>query len=286
MSHLYAKFAERGWLYSLAILFNRVVPERLFRFRYFHVYRLDSFSIEASGQLASRNIVVHRCSRADEIKIASEITGWQPRCSPGIPGRPAPALDQPDPVLNQPDPALDQPDRALDQPDRALDQPGRALDQPARIAYLASVDQRAVGAVWVATGEFDEPELGLLYRLRDDQCWLFSARVKKECRRMGIYERMLAQAIDGAGSATLLAAINPLNVASMAAHRKSFSRGHESIPRGDHPSQHAPVGRCLAMRVSNVSLAWCWGGLSVDRHATLDRRERPIRIEVTSEFVG
>jgi len=52
-------------------------------------------------------------------------------------------------------------------------------------------DQKLLAVAWVAAEFFTEHELGLHYRLSEDEVWLFAAVVAPEYRRQGIYRQLL-----------------------------------------------------------------------------------------------
>jgi GNAT superfamily N-acetyltransferase len=219
------KIIDRGWLYSFAILFNRIVPESLFRFRYFHVYQLSQ---KQRDHTALQIIDVRCCADATETQDVSALTGW--KCS----------------------------------------DPSAGIAMP--MAWSASMNGRCVGGLWIARGEFRETELGLCYRLQDDQQWLYSAFVEKQHRRQGIYGQLLSRVLAESDQKSTFAAINPVNRSSMAAHRRAIA----------DKTRRLPIGRCTALRCLGFSVAWCFGKLSCDRHITFSHRRQPILIRIGS----
>ncbi|TWT50373.1 hypothetical protein Pla22_31150 [Rubripirellula amarantea] len=123
-------------------------------------------------------------------------------------------------------------------------------------ACLAYDGETAIGGVWIASGSFDESELGVRIHLNDDQVWLFAAFIAKSHRRRGIYRRLLEYVLtthsrDDLGLRPMvLASINPTNKASIAAHQVYFA---------------SEVGTAWTVRV----LSWTWcranGRLHVDQ---------------------
>ena len=71
---------QNGWMYSIAILFNRLVPEWLFRTRRFVVYQIDPNKVVANPSDDSAIeplITIHRCSTEAEIRAVEKLTYFQ-----------------------------------------------------------------------------------------------------------------------------------------------------------------------------------------------------------------
>lgn len=68
---------QNGWLYSFAILFNRVVPERLFRFRRFVVYQLN----HSPNRRPHDRVITKRCETGEEYDAVGAVTYYQQRSS-------------------------------------------------------------------------------------------------------------------------------------------------------------------------------------------------------------
>ncbi len=60
-----------------------------------------------------------------------------------------------------------------------------------RRAAVLWKEGRPVAVAWIATGSFAEPELGLKYRLDEDEVWLFAAVVDPVFRGQGFYRQLL-----------------------------------------------------------------------------------------------
>ncbi len=75
--------SQRGWRYTLAIIFNRAVPVWLFRCRRFVIYRLESLSsIEPDSQIDLR-----WCKTEDEFIVAEQLTYFHRKDSKTGPAR-------------------------------------------------------------------------------------------------------------------------------------------------------------------------------------------------------
>lgn len=107
--------------------------------------------------------------------------------------------------------------------DIAAEENLQSWDGTTRRVAIAWLEDCPVGAAWIATETFYEPDLGLSYRLHPDEAWLFAAVVKPEYRRQGIYSRLLQFLIDELADenlSRLLLGISTGNQASFAAHSK------------------------------------------------------------------
>ena len=140
-------------------------------------------------------------------------------------------------------------------------------------AWIALLEDEVVGALWMAKQHFEESELGIRYRLGDCQLWMYSSHVLGQRRRQGIYTRLLSSVLQDAKSKRVYAAINPVNVASMAAHRRFLASDSDSP---------VPVGRCVAIRFLGLATLWCNGVLRADRAVTFRCQGRPIEISIAS----
>lgn len=185
------KMKARGYLYSIGIVFNRVVPESLFRFRVFHVFELGTDSSdhpqETDGGDGAENLPTSNdgiqfrwCQSQEDIDAAIRLTHFRPIDPGGI---------------------------------KIAD-----LNNTLR-ACLALDGNTPVGGLWLSNGSFLERELGLVIELQPDTSWLFAAYVEKSHRRQGIYRRLLAFALATNEINRVFASINLFNNASMAAHR-------------------------------------------------------------------
>ncbi|MEM9643615.1 MAG: GNAT family N-acetyltransferase [Planctomycetota bacterium] len=69
---------RRGLLYSAGVVFNRVVPERLFRFRITNVYRLKPYDqSQDSCSTPSPSLKFIACQNPDQFDQANRITGFE-----------------------------------------------------------------------------------------------------------------------------------------------------------------------------------------------------------------
>lgn len=64
---------KTGWKYSFAILFNRVVPQWLFRMRRYVIYELDPSEVDASQQVGNE-IDLQRCESEEDIQAVEALT--------------------------------------------------------------------------------------------------------------------------------------------------------------------------------------------------------------------
>ncbi len=90
-------------------------------------------------------------------------------------------------------------------------------------ALVAWLNHQPISILWVATGQFDEDELGVTFRLSPDQAWLFAAFTHATFRGRGVYQCLLAfllNALEDEGYDQLLFGITYGNVASQRAHEK------------------------------------------------------------------
>lgn len=74
-----SKIWRRGFWFTFAIIFNKVVPEFLFRFRYYTIFKLDANATDADANGDCRWVT-------DEQEIASveSLTGFRKDYSPGV----------------------------------------------------------------------------------------------------------------------------------------------------------------------------------------------------------
>lgn len=84
--NLLKKNQQTGWRYSIAILFNRIVPARVFRMRRFVVYRIAV--AEPSGDQpiapnANASISISRCVDEADIASVEQMTYFQRSCTTG-----------------------------------------------------------------------------------------------------------------------------------------------------------------------------------------------------------
>ena len=177
------KIKQTGWLYSIAILFNRIVPERLFRMRRFVVYRMavpEVSNDHSAGQPVdstdTSSISISRSVDEADIAAVEQMTYFQ-----------------------------------------------RSYTTGNSIAYAAKLDGRLAAGMWAATTCFDENELGVRIQLNENQAWLFAALVSKEYRRRGLYSKLLHFTIaDMAkqGYIDQLVSVNPDNIGSNRIHQR------------------------------------------------------------------
>ncbi|MEO1496224.1 MAG: GNAT family N-acetyltransferase [Planctomycetota bacterium] len=142
-----------------------------------------------------------------------------------------------------------------------------------RVAYAVDGDGTPVGAAWIDTGRFAEPELGVAIDLSTTEAWLHSAYVRPEHRRVGVYTRMLSLVRDTSsaeGLERLLLGVTLGNTPSRVAHEQN---GAER------------VGRLLAARVVGVRAASLTGGVTTQsgKRLRIARRDITLRVHAGSQ---
>lgn len=68
----------RGFLYSIGILINRVVPEWLFRFRIFNVYELGPNDAAPTASATGCDFKIRTCQTPSEFDEAERLTHYRP----------------------------------------------------------------------------------------------------------------------------------------------------------------------------------------------------------------
>jgi GNAT superfamily N-acetyltransferase len=183
-----AGLRRSGWIYGLAILFNRLVPAKLFRFRYFVVYQLDPGSFSGEQQANDRTnrpsdvfSQTFWCDHSGQFRAVEDVTYFD-----------------------------------------------RSTSSGRQFACGVEVDHQTVGGIWGATESFDESELGLRLQFMPNQAWIFAAVVKKEHRSKGLYTKLLStmvRELSSRGANQVLVAVNPFNRTSNRIHsRYSFGK--------------------------------------------------------------
>lgn len=135
-------------------------------------------------------------------------------------------------------------------------------------AVLAELEQKPVGACWLAMDYFDERELGYVVQLTPHQQWLFGARVDKAQRGRGIFAGLLEWTrlrLGGQNVTTIFAAVNPLNQRSM----KAFGAQSRRV-----------AGRLLVVRLLSMSCCLARGSCRANRTVTLNCERNPIEIHI------
>jgi hypothetical protein len=171
---------SRGVLYSIGIAINRVVPEKLFRFRVFQVFELQSNGDDPQADMESAYpLQYHWCESEEDFRVARQLTYFY----------------------------------SSSQLDRHRFSVCLACD-----GTDGSGSSLPIGGVWRAVEWFDEEELGLRVVFSADQAWIFAAYVSKLQRGRGIYRRLLSNVLKSNLRLQHFAAINPTNRKSIAAH--------------------------------------------------------------------
>lgn len=82
----FKKIKQTGLMYSIAILFNRIVPERLCRMRRFVIYRMavaEASDDQPVGSNADSSISMNRCDNEPEIAAVEQMTYFQRKYTSG-----------------------------------------------------------------------------------------------------------------------------------------------------------------------------------------------------------
>jgi GNAT superfamily N-acetyltransferase len=122
-----------------------------------------------------------------------------------------------------------------------------ALDFTTRRVAAAWRDGRPIGCAWIATGTFEERELGLRFELTPADAWLFAAAVAPQFRDRAVYRRVLEFLIDElrrAGAKRLLFGVTAGNEPSRRAHARQGA---------------VQVGRIVALRLLGRPFCRCSG---------------------------
>lgn len=103
--------------------------------------------------------------------------------------------------------------------------PPRLLDgwSPQSRAMAAWQGDDPIGITWLATGQFQESDLGVTFELDDDEVWLFASHVLTDHQRQGVYSRLLAFAVrelTAEGKHRVLLGTTRGNLPSRNAHEK------------------------------------------------------------------
>lgn len=126
-----------------------------------------------------------------------------------------------------------------------------ALDFTTRRIAVAWLNDRPIGCAWIATGSFEESELGLVFELQPGDAWLFAAVVEPSSRNKGVYSQLLAFLIEELkrdGIRRILLGVTFGNDASQRAHAR----------QGATKVGEITAARCLGVticrRIGRVSL--------------------------------
>jgi GNAT superfamily N-acetyltransferase len=180
-----------GITYGAVIAFHRLVPDFLMRIRWIGVYRMD---LSALG-VNRRDQTVPGDTDASLVIICRRLQiRWA----------------TPEDVPRFAD---------LDFVDTA-----RERLAAGHHAAIAMCDGKLVGYVWFAEDQYGEDELLTEFRLPHDAMWLHAARVAAQCRRHGLYKRLLQFAFSslrGRGVSRILFSVERLNRPSVAAHESA-----------------------------------------------------------------
>lgn len=233
---LLEKIKNTGIRYSLAILFCRIVPSWFFRTRKFQVFQVDDLPdrVSESTHPAPADPVTIKWAQTEKEFTDAEQLSGFERTS----------------------------------------SKGRFQVAIAASKTADSDSSNVVGALWIATEQFDESELGLEITLSDDQGWLFSGYVLGGQRGQGIYRQVFAFACEALAkeSKTGWFAINPLNQRSMKAHQKLNAKSYGCVR----------ATRFLSMAYCSTSSDTKQMELSLNRRGTFNFRTKPLRLTIAS----
>ena len=146
---------SRGVLYSVGIAINRIVPERLFRFRVFRVFELQSAARDPqAGKESTFPLHYHWCQSDEDFLAAQQLTYFH----------------------------------SASQLDRHRFSACLAFEGAA-----GGGSAPPIGGVWRAVQWFDEEEFGVRLEFSANQAWIFAAYVSKLQRGRGTNHRLLGQ---------------------------------------------------------------------------------------------
>ncbi|WDQ19278.1 hypothetical protein [Rhodopirellula sp. P2] len=267
--------AGRGLRYTLGILFCRVIPASIFRYRCMEIVWLDDVSKidvpKNQGANQRSEEAPHRVQVAESSDELAKIEGvtrfdrgsYQRSAGSGI---------------------------ASDSDEPSLSAYGLARDtvSGSRVGATESAQSLSeiVGGVWIATDRFIESDLHLQIDLAKHQRWLFAARLLPEVRGRGAYSMLLhevlsAESLTGSEAASevparvevteVWAAINPVNHRSVRAHARF---------------RIATAGRIHVIRIGPLAMGWRGATpagfqLSLNPSWTIRGTEFPILMRVT-----
>lgn len=221
---LVQKIASKGLLYSFGIVFNRIVPEWLFRCRRYVIFEMKpGGDIAVNPKYADDGLQLRWCESEPDYRTVERVTYFQRD--------------------NQPFESE---------------------------ACLAAFEDKIVAGFWCAMNDFVETELGVTYKLQDDQTWLFAAQVDNDFQGRGIHQRVLQFMIAGLndrGYPKVLLAVNPNNKPSIFAHQKHATR---------------ELGKILAIRFLKTTLCFTGNHISSNKMLASNSREAPIEIVINA----
>ncbi|KLU06952.1 hypothetical protein RISK_000753 [Rhodopirellula islandica] len=267
--------AGRGLRYTLGILFCRVIPASIFRYRCMEIVRLDDVSKKdvpknqgANQRSEEAPYRVRLAESSDELAKIERVTLFD-RCSYQQSAGSGIASDSDEPSLSAYGLARD----TVSGSKVGATEPAQSWSE-------------IVGGVWIATDRFIESDLHLQIDLAKHQRWLFAARLSPEVRGRGAYSTLLhevlaAESPTGSGAASQVtardevtavwAAINPTNHRSVRAHARF---------------RIATAGRIHLIRIGSLAVGWRGRSsagfqLSINRSWTIRGTEFPILMRVT-----
>ena len=181
------RIKRTGLIYSFAIVFNRIVPEWLFRCRRFVVYQLDPSKADSVSEKLNARKADSAAQKNSPVSVRWSVT-----------------------------------ESDLLSTEKATYFQRSDLHGKLQ-GCLAEVNEQPAGGFWVAENQFTESELGVRIVLDSNQVWLFAARVETEFRKQGIYSHILAFILPELVKQGLnhqIVSVNPHNIGSNKIHQR------------------------------------------------------------------
>ena len=215
-----SRIRKTGFKFFFATLFNRIVPQWLFRMRRYVVYEMDVQKLQAASQpsLEASVLEFSACQTSAEIEAVETLTWFS-----------------------------------------------RELSTGDLRAFQATLDGQLAGGVWIASGVFDEDELGLRLMLNPQQAWLFAALVAEQARNKKVYSKLLPFVVAEVSQEfpRVLLAVNPDNRPSNSVHKKASRQ---------------TLGTVVAIRLLQFSVCWVSGQIRKDRTCSWQATKHPIEL--------
>lgn len=136
------------------------------------------------------------------------------------------------------------------------------------IGFVAKIDGKVVGGLWVALGDYLDGSICLSSLLGQEGTWIYSARVDAAHRRQGIYSHLMEESArlrKIAGHSAPFICVSKLNRAS-----------HKAIQRFG-----TPFGEVFVIRVGPIAWARATGHLNLNPNLTLQGNRRPLQLNLS-----
>lgn len=104
-----------------------------------------------------------------------------------------------------------------------------ALDFGAIRAAVAWAGAEPVACAWIATGSFNESELGLRFDLESTDAWLFAAVVAAKHRRQGIYGRLLSFIVTQLRQENMRRLLLGVSIGNVPSNRAHMQQGAKKV---------------------------------------------------------